>query len=162
MLWNLFPNELRQPIAEMDRRMRQLQRFLEERADGAALRPHPPLELWADDASVLVRALVPGLAAEDLSLELEEDRLTLAGRTGGLPHESAGRVERRERPAGEFRRTLTLPYRADPAGIRAELANGVLEVRVPRAPEDRPVRIRVTSGAAGAPTKPTETKEEAR
>jgi HSP20 family protein len=51
---------------------------------------------------------------------------------------------RRERLAGEFDRTLTLPVQISPDGIRAEYRDGVLAIFVPRAESDKPRTIKIS------------------
>jgi HSP20 family protein len=52
-------------------------------------------------------------------------------------------VHRRERVAGEFDRTLSLPVQLDPDRIRAEFQDGILTLFLPRAERDKPRTIRI-------------------
>lgn len=103
----------------------------------------PPLTIWSDDEVVTVVADVPGVPSDALELTVENDQLTIAG-TRTLPESLAeARAHRRERPEGAFRRTVNLPFRVDAETVQATHANGVLEVRLARAPEDQPRRIEI-------------------
>jgi HSP20 family protein len=52
-------------------------------------------------------------------------------------------VRRRERFAGEFSRTVELPFEVDTEQVEARYARGIVEIRVPRAAADRPRKIEV-------------------
>jgi HSP20 family protein len=105
----------------------------------------PALNVWlgADDA--IITAELPGVDPGDLQVQVEGESLKLAGRRKAHEPAEGERFHRRERGAGEFSRVLTLPFRVDAAGVDATHERGVLRVRVPRAPEDRPRRIEVKS-----------------
>jgi len=72
---------------------------------------------------------VPGVKNEDLELREEGQTITLAG----IRHPIQGNYTRQERPAGPFRRTLTLPEAIAPNSARATLKGGVLELILPKA-----------------------------
>lgn len=97
----------------------------------------PALNVWTTDEAVHVEAELPGVAESDLELSVVGDQLTLAGRRPDATAEGA-RVHRRERPSGEFRRVLTLPFEVDADAVRAELVDGVLTVTLPAAAALRP------------------------
>ena len=50
---------------------------------------------------------------------------------------------RRERIAGSFDRTITLPIRIDPDRIKAEYRDGILALFIPRAESDKPRSIKI-------------------
>jgi len=104
----------------------------------------PAINLAASEEAAHVTVLVPGLAPEHLELTLEGDLLTLAGELSGETDEQAI-PQKRERFTGRFSRTIRLPFPCDRERIEATLERGLLEVRLPRAAEDRPRRIEITS-----------------
>lgn len=87
-----------------------------------------PVQLGEASAFMFVRALVPGVDKENLSLELHGQTLIISYRL----NPRCGVYLRQERPSGVFRRSVDLgrPVRAD--GIEANLKNGVLTVTVPK------------------------------
>jgi HSP20 family protein len=91
-----------------------------------------------DDAFVL-SALVPGLKADDLNIQILEDAVTISG--DFKADESEYLLH--ELPHGSFRRTLRLsvPVQADKADAR--IADGVLTLRLPKAEESRPKTIKI-------------------
>ncbi len=93
-----------------------------------------------DDAYVL-SALVPGLQAEDLNIQVLEDVLRIEGEFKA--DESNYLV--RELPTGSFARTLRLPSPIDADNVDARIADGVLTLTLPKAESARPKRINITT-----------------
>lgn len=113
----------------------------------------PPVDLEEMEESYLLVADLPGVAAEDVAIEVEDDVLTLSGartRTG----ETDARSVRSERGHGAFQRRLTLPEGVDPEQITASFDRGVLEVRVPKPVKAGPRRVSIQVG--GAPSSATD------
>jgi HSP20 family protein len=96
------------------------------------------------DALVLVADL-PGIKDSDVQLTLEQEQLTLAGeRKVQVPPGHA--VHRQERRGAKFSRTFNLPFKVDADALTADLKDGVLTVRLPKAPEAQPRKIAVKAG----------------
>ena len=91
-----------------------------------------------DDAYVL-SALVPGLKAEDLNIQVMEDVLRIEG--AYTSEESNYLV--RELPTGSFNRTLRLPSAVDADQVEANIADGILTLTLPKAESARPKRISI-------------------
>lgn len=95
----------------------------------------------AEDAFVLT-ALVPGIDAEDLSIQVLEDVVQIRAdyqaekTTGYLVHEL---------PSGSFTRTLRLPAPLDAEHVEADVTNGVLTLRLPKAESARPKQIKINA-----------------
>jgi HSP20 family protein len=53
-------------------------------------------------------------------------------------------VHRRERVAGEFDRTISLPVQLEPDGIKAEYRDGILALFMPRSERDKPRAITIS------------------
>jgi len=94
--------------------------------------------LEQDDAYVL-SALVPGLQAEDLNIQVLDDVLRIEGEFKA--EESNYLV--RELPTGSFSRTLRLPSSIDADKVEARIADGTLTLTLPKAESARPKRISV-------------------
>ena len=91
-----------------------------------------------DDAYVL-SALVPGLNAEDLNIQVLDDVLRIEGEYRA--EESDYLV--RELPVGSFSRTLRLPSSIDADQVEARIADGILTLTLPQAESARPKRISI-------------------
>lgn len=109
----------------------------------------PAADVVVTDDDVTVVMDVPGLTADDVTIELREDTLTVRGERP-LPYETDehGKVWRRvERGFGKFERVLNLPQGLDPDAITASLENGVLTLHIPKPQERKPRRIEIATGA---------------
>jgi len=84
-------------------------------------------------------ALVPGLKAEDLNIQILEDVVTVEGEFKADETEYLVR----ELPHGSFRRTLRLPVTLDAEKAQAKITDGVLTLRLPKAESARPKTIKV-------------------
>lgn len=103
-----------------------------------------PLDVMSDEEGYTVLADVPGLQADDIEIELEQDLLTLkAERPQVEDHERESVWQ--ERLPGTGVRRLRLPEPVDRDGIEAWVENGVLTVRLPKLAEARPKKIEVAA-----------------
>ncbi|HET6821957.1 MAG TPA: Hsp20/alpha crystallin family protein [Anaerolineales bacterium] len=93
-----------------------------------------------DDAYVL-SALVPGLQADELNIQVLEDVVRIEGEYKA--DESSYLV--RELPQGAFTRTLRLPAPIDAEHVEADITNGVLTLKLPKAESARPKQIKIKS-----------------
>ena len=102
----------------------------------------PPLDLLEEPGHYLLRADLPGVAASDVELKIENGTLLVYGER---KIDQAAYL-RMERPAGRFSAQIALPPSVDRHGIHANHCNGVLEVVLPKRKEEVPSRIEVASG----------------
>src|SRR5687768_5259767 len=93
-----------------------------------------------DDAYVL-SALVPGLQADKLNIQVLEDVVRIEGEYKA--DESSYLV--RELPQGAFTRTLRLPAPINAEHVEADITNGVLTLKLPKAESARPKQIKIKS-----------------
>jgi HSP20 family protein len=113
---------------------------------GAARRWIPSMDLVETEDHFVLRADLPGLSEEDVSIELEDNVLTLSGERKAEHEEKKEGYYRVERSFGQFRRSLTLPEGVDAEGINATFDKGVLEVRIPKPEERKPRRVAIQVG----------------
>jgi len=109
----------------------------------AGYEPSSDLSLAVDvreeaDAYIL-SALVPGLKADDLNIQVLEDVVTIAGEFKADESEYL----MRELPYGSFSRTLRLPVTLDAAKAEAKITDGVLTLRLAKAESALPKTIKV-------------------
>jgi HSP20 family protein len=119
--------------------------------NGTARRWIPAMDLVETDADFVLRADLPGLAENDVSIEVEDSVLTISGQRKTEHEERKEGYYRVERASGTFSRSLTLPEGVDPERVEASFDRGVLEVRIPK-PEQRKPR-KVTISTTGGATK---------
>ncbi len=87
---------------------------------------------------------VPGVAPENLELNVKERILTLRGRKKSEPSDEEGKVHCHEYCVGEFSRSLTLPEDVDTESVEADIENGILTVVLKKAEKalERKIEIR--------------------
>jgi HSP20 family protein len=103
----------------------------------------PAVDIFDTAEGVILKADLPGVKKEDISVEFKDNLMTLKGeRTALIPVED-GKCYRRERCFGSFFRTFTLPERISADRIRAVLKDGVLEIHFPKPEEEKPRQIHV-------------------
>ena len=118
--------------------------------NGGARRWSPAMDLVETEDHFVLRADLPGMTEADVSIELEDNVLTLSGERKAEHEEKREGFYRVERSFGSFARSLTLPKGVDPEAVTAAFEKGVLEVRVPK-PERRKPRKIAISGSDGEP-----------
>ena len=114
--------------------------------NGGVRRWIPAMDLVETDDQFVLRADLPGLDENDVTVELQDGTLTIAGERRGEHEASKEGFYRVERATGAFSRSLTLPDGVDPDTIAATFDRGVLEVRVPKPEQKRPRRVQIAVG----------------
>src|SRR5215216_6413835 len=92
-----------------------------------------------DDDTYVLSALVPGLKSDELNIQVFEDVLRIQGEYKA--DENSYLV--RELPNGPFTRTLRLPVAIDAEHVEANITDGVLTLRLPKAESARPKQIKI-------------------
>ena len=102
----------------------------------------PDVDIFVNDDEILLKADLPGVARENLSINLENDTLTIeAVYAAGF----TGTCQRREFDATNYRRVFTLPKGIDMEKTAAEFRNGVLYLHLPKSSAVKPYQIKVKS-----------------
>jgi HSP20 family protein len=119
----------------------------DERAFGTT-RFSPAVDIVEHESDILLKAELPGMKPEDVTINLEGNMLTISGERRFEHEEKEGGYQRIERRYGSFTRSFTLPENVDREKLDAEMNDGILTVRLPKSEEYRPRKIEVrTSGA---------------
>ena len=103
----------------------------------------PEMDLVETDDHYVLKADLPGMKQEDVSLELNDGTLTISGERKAEYERKEKGFFRLERSFGKFSRSLTLPDGVDPDKIEAAFHDGVLEVTIPKPEQRKPRRIEV-------------------
>jgi len=107
----------------------------------------PAVNLYETADAYVLTAELPGVRREDIHVGLEGRAVTLRGeRRIEYPRDETTSVHRLERQSGSFRRAFELPVGIDADKVEAVHNNGVLMLRLPKAPEHRPRQIDVQAG----------------
>lgn len=103
----------------------------------------PPLNVTQDYNNFYLRAEIPGIKPNELSISALRNRVSLAGKREIQREHERVSYHRKERAEGTFNRTVTLPAEVDPQGVDARYSEGVLTVTLPKAEEAKPRQITV-------------------
>jgi HSP20 family protein len=131
--------------ADLDRVRRDIARLLEAAAGDTSVSAgvFPPLNLTQDDDNFYLRAEVPGLKPDELSISALRNRVTLSGKreipTEGKPMS----YHRKERAEGAFSRSISIPIEVDTSRADARFADGILTLTLPKAEAAKPRQITV-------------------
>ncbi len=141
------------PLTEFETLRQTMDRFMDEVFANAPIRTiwsrawiGMPLDVYATDDQVVIRAALPGIKPENLSISVYENTVTLSGTIAGdeIPADAVWYL--RELPTGTFRRAVTLPFPVDADHAEATFENGVVRVILPKAASAKPRKIAITSG----------------
>jgi len=108
----------------------------------------PAVDIFENDKKELVlKAELPDVKKEDVSVTVENNTLTLSGERKFDSEVKKENYHRIERAYGSFSRSFSLPATVDTGKIGAEFKNGVLTVRLPFREEAKPRSIAVEVGS---------------
>jgi HSP20 family molecular chaperone IbpA len=108
--------------------------------NGTALMP--PVDVVEDSTGITLYADLPGVPREKLNLHVEADTLTIEGDVDFKTPEGM-EASYAEVSVPRFRRVFTLSKELDTAKVSAELSQGVLTLRIPKAEHAQPRRIEI-------------------
>jgi HSP20 family protein len=86
----------------------------------------------------VVEAELPGVQKEDTEVTLEQGDLVIRGERKAREESKEQHYYRMERSYGTFHRRIPLPFEVKPEQITANFKDGVLEVQVPKPPQEQP------------------------
>jgi HSP20 family protein len=95
----------------------------------------PDVEIYQRDNELVVRADLPGMKKDDVSVDVTDRDLTISGERKRELEIEHGGMYRSERSYGSFYRTIRLPEGAIADQAKATFKDGVLEIRLPAPPE---------------------------
>jgi HSP20 family protein len=94
-----------------------------------------------EEDTFVLSALVPGLKADDLNIQVLEDVIRIDGEFQANEEDYL----LRELPNGSFHRTLRMPAEIDADKVEAKITDGVLTLRLPKAESARPRKIKIAA-----------------
>jgi HSP20 family protein len=154
-----------EPFREISGFRRALDRFMDEGSMPAVWQSDelrtlvPPVDIIEQENDVVVKAVVPGVAEDDLNIEVVGDTLTIRGESKETKEDKKENYFYREWRYGTFLRSLTLPAGLKTDKVDAELENGMLTLTIPKAETNKPKAIKVKTKSAAKIAKAKTTKE---
>lgn len=139
------------PLDALPALQRALARMLESPSLGWSVGPSsrsvfPPINVFQTaEGTLVVRAEAPGIDPGTLDVQVEPQRLTISGERRGDSDGGAEGFHRRERRFGRFSRSFQIPADLDVETAAAAYRDGVLSIRIEKAPAAKPRRIQIAS-----------------
>jgi len=103
----------------------------------------PSVDIYETDEAIILKAELPGINKEDVSVEIKDNVLTLRGERVEDKEIKEGSYFRKERCFGTFSRAFNLQHRVQPDKIKAKFKDGILEIEIPKPEEEKPKQITV-------------------
>ena len=109
----------------------------------------PALDVDETADAYIVRANLPGVSQDDISVNIHDDVLSISAESAAETRDEKGRALIRERRFGKFSRSLRFPANVDGDAVEAHFDKGVLSIRLPKAEHVKPRAIPVTVSGEG-------------
>lgn len=104
-----------------------------------------PVDMYQTGDDIVIRALVAGVAPDDLDIAITRDMVTIKGKRDEVQEAPDDDYYHRELFWGSFSRTLLLPEEVLIDEAEAQEKHGLLEIRLPKLDKDRSARLTVKS-----------------
>jgi HSP20 family protein len=104
---------------------------------------YPPINVFQQGHDFVAIVELPGVSKNDIELQAKENSIRISGKKS-VDYGDKVSVHRRERVAGIFDRTITVPVQIEADGIKAEFRDGILALFIPRAESDKPRAIKIS------------------
>ena len=105
----------------------------------------PAVDIYESQDKLTLIAEMPGVTKDGLSINLQDNILTIYGTVASASHEDRKTIHR-EYNVGDYRRGFTLSDQIDQTKITAAIKNGVLILSLPKVEESQPRQIEITTG----------------
>ena len=92
----------------------------------------PAVDTFEEGNNVVIKAELPGVKKEDITIDVKDNVLTLKGERSAETEVKEENYYRREHSYGKFFRAFTLPDAVDPNKIEASCKDGVLKISIPK------------------------------
>lgn len=106
----------------------------------------PTVDISESEAEYAIKAELPEVKKEDVKVTVEDGVLTIQGERKQEKEEKGKKYHRIERSYGRFVRSFTLPDTVDEGKVKAEYADGVLHLHLPKSEKAKPKQIDVKIG----------------
>ncbi|MFP4414793.1 Hsp20/alpha crystallin family protein [Coleofasciculus sp.] len=139
-----------QPFPEIDTLQRQMNSLFDNlmTTDGDRLNTTfaPPVEMQETPDAIHLKLEVPGLEPKDIDVQVSAEAVSISGERKEETKTEENGSKRTEFRYGSFRRVIPLPARVQNTDVQAESKNGILNLTLPKAEEERNKVVKVNIG----------------
>jgi len=104
---------------------------------------NPSVDIYETDDALVMKAELPGVSKDDVSVDVHQNTLTLRGQRKHETEVKDEHYHRVERTYGTFQRSFVLPTMVDQEKVQATFKDGVLELRLPKLESAKSRRIAI-------------------
>jgi len=101
------------------------------------------VDIYEDADNVVIKAEIPGMNKEDISVSLTDDTVTISGKKTEEKKVEKENYYKKEIRTGNFSRSFTLPCAVDREKVKATYKNGVLEIVLPKSEKAKEKEVKV-------------------
>ncbi|MCM8772686.1 MAG: Hsp20/alpha crystallin family protein [Candidatus Omnitrophica bacterium] len=101
------------------------------------------VDIYEDADNVVIKAEIPGMNKEDISVTLTDDTVTISGKKAEEKKIERENYYRKEIRTGSFSRSFTLPCAVDKEKVKATYKNGILEIILPKSEKEKEKEIKI-------------------
>ena len=139
-----------EPLSELEQMSQRMRQMLDQTFGGwpsalltEAAAWSPLVDIEEQDDAYVLEAELPGVKREDVDIEVAGNELSITGEI--KEKERKGALRRRTRRTGRFEYRVRLPDQVDASKIEANLDQGVLTLRVPKAERAQRQKVEIKS-----------------
>jgi HSP20 family protein len=103
----------------------------------------PAIDVYEDDNHVYVEASLPGIDEKDIEISVENDILSIEGKSEKKSEVDEKEYYRKEVRSGSFHRQVALPHSVEGDKAKAEYKKGILKVSLPKREANKPTSIKI-------------------
>lgn len=103
----------------------------------------PPINVFQDKDNYVLITEIPGLKREDVNVDVHRNKVRISGEKQ-INYGDEVSIHRRERLAGGFDRTFSIPFEIDADNVKAEYRDGILALYLPRAQHEKPRSVKIS------------------
>lgn len=130
--------------ADLDRLQEELSSAFGKGSGVNSYGSYPSVNLYQNEEEVVVTAFLPGIESSELEMSVVENRFIVKGNPKKETREGLSLI-REEIVGSEFMRSFDLPFKINSERVAANLKNGILTVKLPKAEEEKAKKITVKS-----------------
>ena len=104
---------------------------------------NPRVDVYEKDNKLIIEAEIPGAKKEDVEVKIKDNAVVIKGEVKREEEEKDKTYYRTERFYGVFERVIPLPVEVKAEEAKASFENGVLKIEIPKAIEEKEVKIEV-------------------
>jgi HSP20 family protein len=139
------------PFREIDTLQREMNRLFDTistspETENGGLTFVPPAELSETSDAIHLKLEIPGMEPENFDVQVTAESVSISGerRSQTIPEQQG--MTRSEFRYGQFRRVIPLPARVKNTEVQAEYKNGILQLNLPKAEEEKNKVVKVNIG----------------